>query len=699
LNVLVSHLAFQSEAPEVEQVFNELKDYVTKHFATEEKIWHKHFKGDPWEKQHKEAHVDFVAEIQELQQGDGTKTEEQILDEIVSFLTHWLALHIIEGDKRMAKVVLALPSGISLERAKELANLEMSGATRVLIDTVMSMYDKLANRTVTLSREINRRIKAEAELQIIGEELRRAKNEAIAANQAKSRYLSAMSHEIRTPLNAVLGLAQIGKRESDNPKLQQIFDQMLDSGKLLQGVVNNVLDFSKIEAGKILLDEEAIFFERLIEQLRILCRTPAEEKGISLRITKDENVPQWFQGDMLRLTQVLVNLLSNAIKFTEHGEVEIAIKHQEGQLVFVVTDTGIGMTPDQISHLYIPFEQADKSTTRRFGGTGLGLTISKRMVELMSGEIRVTSDVGVGSRFEVSLPFIEITPSAKASLQRSKQANPPPHAGERLKGVRILAAEDNDVNRLVLKNMLMQEGAMVTCVEDGQMVLDMLQTQGDGYWDILLTDIKMPRMNGYELAQKVGQRYPGMPVIGLTANALRGERQRCIKIGMIDYLSKPIDLESLISVIKRHARHVAAGSDQTPRVAPIVKKSAEVASSVGSSEEQENTRLDIIDWNALLASALGRKEFVQQLVTAVLKSRADVAVKLRKAAETSDYEAIASLAHNLTGMAGSMYAGQMYRIGTQTEDAARDTLPEAQELAWKLADATDKLLDELSRFQ
>jgi hemerythrin-like metal-binding protein len=693
LNVLVGHLAFQSEAPEVEQVFNELKSYVAIHFAAEEKIWHKHFKGDSWEEWHKDAHVDFVEKIQELRQGDGTKTTEQILEEIVSFLTHWLALHIIEGDMRLAKVVLALPSGISLERAKELANLEMSGATRVLIDTVMSMYDKLANRTVTLSREINRRIKAEAELQIVSAELNRAKDEAIAADQAKSRYLAAMSHEIRTPLSAVLGLAQMGKRESNHPKLQRIFDQMLDSGKLLQGVVNNVLDFSKIEAGKIELDEEAICLERLIEQLRILGKAPAEEKGIRLRITPDENAPAWFQGDMLRLTQVLGNLQANAVKFTEKGEVEIVIKRRGERLVFTVTDTGIGMTPEQVSHLFIPFAQADKSTTRRFGGTGLGLTITKRLLELMKGEIQITSELGVGSRFEISLPLIESTPS-----QGEAQACPPQNDGERLKGVGILVAEDNEVNRLVLDGMLRQEGATVTSVEDGQRVLDMLQTQGDGGWDVVLTDIQMPRMNGFELAQEVGQRYPGLPVIGLTANALLGDRQRCLDIGMVDYVSKPIDLETLIGAIRLHARSQVASLESPPGVTPI-PHSAALAAGDESSSTPDNTRRDIIDWDALFASAKGRKTFVQQLVSAALSSRADVTIKLRKAAEISDYEAIASLAHNLTGMAGSLHARRLNLIGIQTEDAARETLPEAPVLACKLASMADEMLDELRRFR
>jgi CheY-like chemotaxis protein len=209
----------------------------------------------------------------------------------------------------------------------------------------------------------------------------------------------------------------------------------------------------------------------------------------------------------------------------------------------------------------------------------------------------------------------------------------------------------------------------------------------------------MPRMNGFELAQEVGQRYPGLPVIGLTANALLGDRQRCMEIGMVDYVSKPIDFETLIRAIRLHARSLVASLEPSPGVPPMIQHAAALASADESSTAQNHTRRDIVDWDALFASAKGRKTFVQQLVSAALSSRADVTNKLRKAAEISDYEAIASLAHNLTGMAGSLHARPLNLIGIQTEDAARETLPEAPVLACKLASMADQMLDELRRFR
>ena len=212
LNKLVGHLAFQTEAPELNLVFDELKAYTVVHFGCEEEIWHGVFRDDSWETWHKNAHTDFITQVIQLKEQKGGKTLDEIIEEIVTFLTHWLALHILESDKRMAKVILALPTGVSLQRAKEMANEEMAGATRQLIDTVMGMYDRLAHRTLQLTREINKRIKAEQELERTQVELRRLKDQAVASNMAKSEFLANMSHEIRTPLNAITGMAHLIRR-------------------------------------------------------------------------------------------------------------------------------------------------------------------------------------------------------------------------------------------------------------------------------------------------------------------------------------------------------------------------------------------------------------------------------------------------------------------------------------------------------
>ena len=290
LNRLVEHLAFQADAPALNDVFEELKNYTVVHFTSEEKIWHEYFANDPWEEWHKNAHTDFITTVLELKAKETSDTTDQVIEEIVSFLTHWLALHIIESDKRMAKVVLALPTGISLERAKEMANHEMAGATRVLIDTVMGMYDKLATRTIQMTREISRRKKVEAELQLAHAELTRLRDEAVQANQAKSAFLANMSHEIRTPMNAIIGMSKLALKSSEASRQKNYLEKVHASAISLLGIINDILDFSKIEAGKLSLEQTRFSLAEVMDTLSSLIAYKAQEKGLELLFQIDPEI-------------------------------------------------------------------------------------------------------------------------------------------------------------------------------------------------------------------------------------------------------------------------------------------------------------------------------------------------------------------------------------------------------------------------
>ncbi|MBL3526595.1 MAG: PAS domain S-box protein [gamma proteobacterium endosymbiont of Lamellibrachia anaximandri] len=372
------------------------------------------------------------------------------------------------------------------------------------------------------------------------------KEKAEAAALAKSQFLANMSHEIRTPLNGVLGLAKMGERENSLEQSHKLFQRIGTSGQHLLNVVNDILDFSKIDAGKLVVENQPFMLMASVDNAANLIRSQAEEKHLLFHVDMADKLPPWVKGDALRLEQILVNMLSNAVKFTEQGEVNLQVLAQENNLLFRVSDTGIGMSENQLAQLFKPFEQADSSTTRRFGGTGLGLAISFNLAKMMGGDIRAASRVDEGSEFILTMPLVP--------ADQVDESNSPviPATGNSLQGVRLLAAEDVDINRLILEDMLMEEGAQVTFAENGQQALKLLQEQGVSSFDLVLMDVQMPVMDGYEATRQIKGMAPGLPVIGLTAHALKKERERCFAAGMVDHVTKPIDPELLIATIQRH---------------------------------------------------------------------------------------------------------------------------------------------------
>ncbi len=421
-----------------------------------------------------------------------------------------------------------------------------------------------ADQVIAFVRNITDRRSLEADREL-------ARLNAVELANAKSEFLANMSHEIRTPLNGLLGLAQIGLRDTDDKRTRDTFAAILNSGQLLLGIVNDVLDFSKIEVGKLRVEQRPFSPRALAEEGVALLRERADAKGIALDLAFDPALPGQCLGDALRTQQVLVNLLSNAIKFTESGGVKVWVgletdtdaglasatpddveRRPDGapalHLVFRVADSGIGIAPEHLPQLFTAFQQADTSTTRRFGGTGLGLAISRRLAELMGGAIRVRSRHGAGSTFELRLPFID----------ESAQTSPPVAAvawgdtPRRLAGTRVLVAEDNEVNQLVLERALTIEGAEVTIVGDGRQAVNRVLVEGRQAFDVVLMDIQMPEMDGYEATRRILELAPDLPVIGQTAHAMQDERRECLAAGMVDHIAKPIDFRQLVDMIERH---------------------------------------------------------------------------------------------------------------------------------------------------
>ncbi len=555
LNVLVSHLAYQSDAPALNKVFDELRDYTAFHFKSEEQIWHRYFDGDPWEEWHRKTHGDFIAEVLRLKNEELVKPLDVVIEQIVTFLTHWLAQHILDSDKRLAKVALAMPSGISLARAKELANEEMSGSTKVLVDTIMSMYDKLANRTVTLAREIQLRKQ-------MHEELVAARSQAEVASQAKSSFLANMSHEIRTPMNAIIGMVYLMKREAADARQSQRLDKIEQSARYLMDIINNILDLSKIEAGKFTLEEREVAVESLVANVASILADRAGDKGVRLVAETGPMHGLQLLGDPTRIQQALLNYAGNALKFTDAGTVTLRAERleeaEDSVLVrFSVRDTGIGIAAADIPRLFSAFEQADASTTRTHGGTGLGLAITKKIAELMGGTVGVDSTPGQGSHFWFT------TRLRKGKPAPSTSGRPEEDVRQTLRqdfgGTRLLLVEDDPFNQEIAQLLIADAGLAADIAGDGEEALAMLARHP---YPLVLMDMQMPNMNGLDATRAMRKTENGrtVPIIAMTANAFIEDRQNCLAAGMNDFISKPIppaDLHSTMLRWLREAGHPA----------------------------------------------------------------------------------------------------------------------------------------------
>ncbi|MFD2113654.1 PAS domain S-box protein [Thiorhodococcus fuscus] len=540
----------------------------------------------------------------------------------------------------------------------------------VVVGRVVSFFDTSAHQQTERAREA-------------------ALAEAERLARLKSEFLANMSHEIRTPLNAVLGFAQVGIRENDPHKARDFFRRIMDSGQLLLGIVNGILDFSKIEAGKLVIAREPVDLRRLIRRAEEQIRERALDKGLRFHVELAPDLPAICQGDDLRLAQILANLLSNAVKFTERGQVSLALSRVGGRLLLRVSDTGIGMSERQVGTLFQPFTQADGSITRRFGGTGLGLAITKRLVDMMGGEIGVHSDLDKGTCFEVGLPLIDPV----GSIRNTRDGLPEVAAAfarERLRGLIILVAEDNETNRLVLEEMLNFEGCWMVAVSNGQQAVERVRQDGAMAFDLVLMDIQMPVMDGYEATRRIVALAPELPVVGLTAHAMASERNQCLAAGMADHLAKPVELDVLVEVVLRHthARRSGAGQDSSHRLA---------RARLSSSPEVDTARPGAgwVDWEALEKRYRQYPGFTPKLLGTALQANGEHAQVLRKAAQSGDLARVAFVAHSLKGTARNLFASGFSELAGAAERSARDGRPDAASRARQLADALDGLLLEI----
>lgn len=388
--------------------------------------------------------------------------------------------------------------------------------------------------------EINSRKKAEQQLLL-------AKEEAEMASKAKSEFLSIMSHEIRTPLNVVIGMGHLLIK--NNPRKDQVENLKIlkISADNLLVLINNILDFNKIDAGKLELEETDFAIRRVIQNIMIAQTHAANERENSISLFIDERIPDYFIGDYVRIGQVLNNLISNAVKFTSKGFIKLSLVLKEftentTMIEFSVSDTGVGISQDKIQSIFSPFTQESTSTTRKYGGSGLGLAISQKILGLLDSRIEVETELGKGSTFSFTLRI-------KMGQSREKMSNDEELVFFDLKNKKILLVEDTLYNVFYATQLLEGWNTQVECAENGEKGWEMAQQKD---FDLILMDLHMPIMDGYQSTKKIREFNSSIPIVALTASATSNVREKVLAVGMQDYITKPFNPDDLFYKLKKY---------------------------------------------------------------------------------------------------------------------------------------------------
>ncbi|HBR20800.1 MAG TPA: hypothetical protein DD726_11420 [Phycisphaerales bacterium] len=502
---------------------------------------------------------------------------------------------------------------------------------------------------------------------------------AIEANNAKNEFMASVSHEIRTPMNAIMGFSEMLSDDNLTAAQKKHIGIIRESSRHLLELINDILDFSKIEAGKMSVEVIECGVEDILAGVESMMRPAAIEQGLELKIVRDESVVDAIRTDPARLKQCIINLLSNAIKFTEKGYVKLNVLCQrqgdKDVIRFDIEDSGIGIASDKLERIFEPFAQADVSTTRIYGGTGLGLAITRNLAELLGGKITVKSTKGKGSVFSLCIPTgVEnrqaVSTAGSDDKKECSQALSQEIANVKLSG-RVLIAEDSPTNQTLIELLLRRMGIETVVVENGRLAVD---RAADGGFDLILMDIQMPVMNGFEATRQLRKNGVKIPIVALTACAMKGDDKKCFAAGCDDYLAKPVDRKKLAQTLAKYLS--VEGAKNISAVVPASAGGNVAKQNVGEKSSQAVLPDDggeiELDYHLLL-ERIGDESLIDEIIPVFLKDNTERMELLSQAIAKNDIKEIKFYGHSIKGATATIGATRISELAKQLETAARDS--------------------------